>query len=333
VDLVIEALTSMDDLAEADLAATCGINNAVWEGWLPGEPALTVEAFADEERFTSPPEVVVRRLARDASGRVVGWARVHWRDGEPGACNLRVQVDPGHRGHGVGRALASELVEVARKEGRAGVTLEVPVGSPADEICQRAGLKADMVVEMNRAAVGEVDRSVLERWQAIGESAAGYSLVTYDAPCADDDLAADFVAARHVMNDAPRWEGEEEWHYTTDELRGVEEAASRAHLDWWSVGVRHDGSGRIVGLSELYLPGTRPWIAFQGDTGVAADHRGHGLGAWMKAVNHQRLRAERPQTETVQTWNAAANEPMLRINRALGFRPVQRFRGWYLPLD
>ena len=28
----------------------------------------------------------------------------------------------------------------------------------------------------------------------------------------------------------------------------------------------------------------------------------------------------------VQTWNADSNEPMLRINRALGFAPVQRFQ-------
>jgi hypothetical protein len=50
-------------------------------------------------------------------------------------------------------------------------------------------------------------------------------------------------------------------------------------------------------------------------------------------VLHLRLRAERPATEHVQTWNAAANEPMLRINRALGYVPVQRFQAWHQPLD
>ncbi len=86
------------------------------------------------------------------------------------------------------------------------------------------------------------------------------------------------------------------------------------------------------GITELYLPASRPWMAFQGDTGVRPDHRGHGLGAWMKAVNHLRLGQERPDVEWVQTWNAESNEPMLRINRALGFTPVQRFQSWYRPL-
>ena len=96
--------------------------------------------------------------------------------------------------------------------------------------------------------------------------------------------------------------------------------------------MRHDASGELIGLTELYLPENRPWMAFQGDTGVRPDHRGHGLGAWMKATNHLRLADERPDVEWVQTWNAASNEPMLRINRALGFTPVQRFQSWYRPL-
>jgi len=53
----------------------------------------------------------------------------------------------------------------------------------------------------------------------------------------------------------------------------------------------------------------------------------------LKAVNHLRLGSERPEVEIVQTWNADSNEPMLRINRALGFQPVQRYQGWFLPLD
>ena len=105
-----------------------------------------------------------------------------------------------------------------------------------------------------------------------------------------------------------------------------------ARHDWWAVGVRHDESGEIVGISDLYLPQARPWIAFQDDTGVAAAHRGHRLGAWMKATNHQRLRRERPEVEVVSTWNATQNAPMLRINRALGFAPAQHFRAWFLPL-
>jgi mycothiol synthase len=140
-----------------------------------------------------------------------------------------------------------------------------------------------------------------------------------------------FVEVRHVMNDAPRYEGEPEARFTLDELRAAEAAIAAANVDWWSVGVRHEATGRLVGLSVVFLPRAQPWIVFQGDTGVVPEHRGHRLGAWMKAVNHLRLLAERPDVRAVQTWNASANEPMLNINRALGFTPVVTYQAWYLP--
>jgi mycothiol synthase len=329
--ITIEPYAGADALGPADLTRVVDIFNATWDELLPGEPPVSVEAYRDERRFTHAPHVVESRLARDDSGGLVGFGHVEWRAGEPGAAVLRTFVSPEHRRTGVARSLGSALADVARAAGRTGLTIEVAEGSIGGRICEAAGARPDMVVEQNRALVADPADELLEGWVAQGEAADGYSLVTYDDTC-PDDLAQAFIDARHIMNDAPRWEGEGEWTYTVEELRAAEAACAAANQRWWSVGVRHDASGEIVGLSELYLPESRRWIAFQGDTGVAPAHRGHGLGAWMKAVNHLRLRRERPETTTVQTWNAAANEPMLRINRALGFRPVQRYQGWFLPL-
>jgi GNAT superfamily N-acetyltransferase len=299
---------------------------------VPGERPISTAALVDLGRFTAPPERVVHRLARGAHGQVVGFGEVHWRDG-PGSGALRILVDPAHRGHGVAGALGRALAGAARADGRDGLIVEVAVGSPAETIVRRLSLQPDLVTELNRTEQRAIPDALLDAWRRAGESSSGYSLVAFDAPCPSDDLAEAFVLVRHVMNDAPRAESEAAWTFTVDELRALETAADAAHLDWWSVGVRHDATDEVVGLSEMYLPAARPWIVFQGDTGVAPAHRGHGLGAWMKAVLHLRLRAERPATEHVQTWNAAANEPMLRINRALGYVPVQRFQAWHQPLD
>ncbi len=332
MEVAIEPFAWAGDLAPADLAASNRIHNAAWAEWLPGERPAADAALVDMDRFSAPPERMEKRLARAADGRVVGFAFAHWRHGEPGGCMLRTFVDPAHRGEGVGRALGADLAEAARAAGRTGVTVEIAPGTAADAAVRAAeGFQPGLKVEMNRADVRTIDRDLLERWLAAGEAATGYSLVTYDSRCPTDDLARDFVAARAVMNDAPRPEGMGETHHSIEELRALEDASAAAHQDWWNVGVRHDASGELVGLTELYLPTRRPWIAFQGDTGVRPDHRGHGLGAWMKALNHVRLAEERPEVEWVQTWNAESNEPMLRINRALGFTPVRRFQIWYRP--
>ena len=331
MDLEIEAFAWVGDLAPEDLAANTRIHNAGWAEWMPGERPVSDQALVDMDRFSAPPERMDKRLARAADGTVVGVGYAFWRVGEAGACTLRAFVDPAHRRHGVARALGEDLAGAAREAGRTGVNVEIAPGSPAEAAVRAVGgFEPGLVIEQNRTDVRGIDRGLLERWRAAGEAADGYSLVTYDDRC-PEDLARDFIAARDVMNDAPRPEGFAEQHFGVDELRAVEDANAAANQSWWNVGVRHDASGELVGLTELYLPASRPWMAFQGDTGVRSDHRGHGLGAWMKAVNHLRLADERPSVEWVQTWNADSNEPMLRINRALGFAPVQRFQNWYRP--
>jgi GNAT superfamily N-acetyltransferase len=331
VTCAIEPFEWAADLRPDDLTAVTRIHNQIWAEWIPGERPWSEAAYVDADRFTAHPERMVRRLARDERGEVVAHGVVFWREG-PGGCTVRAFVDPARRRQGAGRALTCALVEEARAAGRESVTVEVAETSTAATIAAAVGFQADLLMEMNRTDPRAIPEDLLAGWVAAGEATAGYSLVGYDAPCPTVELTRDFIHARSVMNDAPRFEGEAEATYTVEELQAVDAASVAAHLAWWNVGIRHDATGELVGLSELYLPLERPWMVFQGDTGVHPDHRGHGLGAWMKAVNHLRLNRERPDVEVVQTWNAASNEPMLRINRALGFEPVQRFQGWYRPL-
>jgi mycothiol synthase len=330
----VEPYASADSLTAEDLGSATAIFNAAWADWIPGERPMSTAAYADQDRLVHAPEVQHRFLARDGRGTVVALGSLSWRDPEPepGGAISRVMVAPSARRSGVGTAMARHLVDVCRDAKRIGMTIEAPVDSPADGACGRAGLRADLTIDLNRADTSVATDELLHDWIATGEAAAGYSLLAFDDRV-PDDLLAPFASAWHVMNDAPRYEGEPEAEFTTEELRALEAALVAARQSWWGLGVRHDASGEIVGLSHLFLHGARPWIGFQGDTGVAAAHRGHRLGAWMKATNHLRLRRERGAVEVVQTWNASSNAPMLRINHALGYQAVRTIRAWYLPLD
>jgi hypothetical protein len=70
----------------------------------------------------------------------------------------------------------------------------------------------------------------------------------------------------------------------------------------------------------------------QGDTGVEPAHRNLGLGRWIKATTALRLLKDRPTTEVVETWNSGVNAPMLRINDAMGYRPVAEWQEWRLDI-
>jgi hypothetical protein len=61
---------------------------------------------------------------------------------------------------------------------------------------------------------------------------------------------------------------------------------------------------------------------------VTSEHRGRRLGQLVKATNLRALHAGLPEVTWICTWNAESNEPMLRVNRALGFRPVGRTTEW-----
>ena len=227
-------------------------------------------AYVDMDRFTRPARADGRgALARDAEGDVVGYgSRVLARGAR--RVHVRMFVDPTARRRGVGRALG-------RRAGRGGAggrshghhgrgRRSAARGEPSP---RRPGFRADLVdgAQPHRRR-GRSPDALLERWRAAGEAAAGYSLVAYDVPCPSDELARDFIHARHVMNDAPRYEGEAEATYTVEELRAVEAASVAAHQGWWNVGVRHDATGELVGHQRDVPPGKRPWIVFQGDTGV-----------------------------------------------------------------
>jgi GNAT superfamily N-acetyltransferase len=331
VGVTIEAFLDPGELPEADVVGLAAAMSAMWADLVPGERAWSVDAFVWGSRLRHPPQVHRRFLAREDDGAVAGWGEVEWRATEPGFATLRLAVRPAHRRRGHGRALAAAAIVEARAAGRTSALVEVAVDTPLEAACRDAGLVADLAGEVNDAPADAAPTELLEGWIAAGEAVPGYSLVTYDDVC-PDDLAEAFTKVRHVMNDAPAYEGEAPQRFDVPELRAVEASFTAAHMSWWEVGIRHDATGEIVGLSDLFLPEARPWLGMQGDTGVRADHRGQGLGAWMKAVNHLRARRERPGLEHYRTYNAAVNAPMLRINRALGYRPSVTLRGWSLPL-
>ena len=94
----------------------------------------------------------------------------------------------------------------------------------------------------------------------------------------------------------------------------------------------HLPTGRAVGYSDIGVSRRWPQVGYQWATIVESAHRGHRLGALLKAANLQLLISELPDTRLVNTWNAAVNTHMISVNETLGFRPVERWTEWQLEL-
>ena len=90
----------------------------------------------------------------------------------------------------------------------------------------------------------------------------------------------------------------------------------------------HRPTGRIVGHSDIESYEYLPQAAFQANTLVHPDHRGHRLSLLLKARNIPQLLQIRPEAERLYTWNATENASILRANSRLGFVPAALMAAW-----
>src|SRR6267143_803011 len=91
--------------------------------------------------------------------------------------------------------------------------------------------------------------------------------------------------------------------------------------------------GTISGITDVTWAPHRSEFIEQRFTGVRPDARGRGLGKWIKASMLLHLRELYPDTRWIGTGNAGSNAPMLKINRALGFKPYRTGTAYQITRD
>jgi hypothetical protein len=190
-----------------------------------------------------------------------------------------------------------------------------------DELCR--ALRLDELDEARLTALDEDARS----------RAAGYELVQW-VGAAPAELVDDFaVLLGRMSTDAPlgdlAWEAEK---WDAGRVREQEELTERKRRQRLVTAVRHEASGRLVAFSDLAYSTLQPETAYQWDTIVLAEHRGHRLGMLAKVANLRLLRRKMPGARRLLTWNADSNAHMVAINEALGFRPLERCAEWQLEI-
>jgi mycothiol synthase len=81
--------------------------------------------------------------------------------------------------------------------------------------------------------------------------------------------------------------------------------------------------GSISAMTDVTWGKHRRTLIEQQFTGVRPDARGRGLGKWIKAAMVLHIRELYPDAEWIATGNAGSNAAMLKINRAMGFKPYR----------
>jgi GNAT superfamily N-acetyltransferase len=331
-------IRAVDD--EAGLQQWCVVNSAAFAAdfvALPGDrleevrPALSGPLGGDDIRFL---------VGVDGSDPVVGvvaWLGLH---DNLHLASVRICVHPDHRRRGFGRAGVAAALDLVRATGRPTVLAEIPAQtrtsdpSPGRELAESLGFQPKLAETRRMLDLHGLTAPRVEELRADSERAAeGYSLVTWIDRAPEAHGAA--LAALHasMSTDAPQGDLPVEPE-TWDVARFLEweESIVRRSIRQLVVAVRHDTSGELVGYSAIGIPPGKTDVAFQWDTIVRGDHRGHRLGMLLKTANLQALVRDQPQIRYVNTWNADGNTHMIAVNEALGFRPMEGWWEWQLDL-
>jgi GNAT superfamily N-acetyltransferase len=247
---------------------------------------------------------------------------------------LEIVVRPSARRRGVATALyrsaRARLAELSRKL----LVLMTPLDAPGAAFAEAVGAEPGLV-EVRRRLV--IEEGSLPLWLGLladaVQRAAGYTVVRWVGDTPDEHLDDIAYLTGRMSTDAPMddlsWEPEA---YDAQRIRDREAALAPRGRRIYTTAVVHEESGRLVGFTELCFDPCNRGNAWQWNTLVDPQHRGHRLGTVLKVENLLFTRAHEPELRTVYTWNAASNAHMIAINEAMGFRAVDGWCEWQLRL-
>ncbi|MDV5143943.1 GNAT family N-acetyltransferase [Streptomyces sp. SBC-4] len=274
-------------------------------------------------------------LATGADGAPVGIAglRVFTSPGQEHLAELDLHVDPAHRRLGTGSLLLSAAVAACRTENRRSLITTAAADGPGEAFSERWGFRRALSLDhllLRLTGGDETDRSDLLR--IADAEHIGYRLTGWTGTV-PDGLAAAFAAAKNAMNDMPVGDldyGSVAWD--AERVRAMAAVVADRGDTLLTVAAVHD-DGTMAGYTEIVIPqGAAPRVQ-QYDTAVVPEHRGHGLGLWVKAAMVRRLRTEYPGVVEIETDNADDNVHMLAVNHRLGFRSYRRTREFQLDVS
>ena len=329
----VHELDPRDDRAfTAWYAVVDAVHRELWPG-VPGpsRDGLRAEVLAEH---TGEPATCL--AATDATGTVVGSVSL----GAPRLDNTHLvtaelYVHPAHRRRGAGRALLAAVEKRAADAGRTVVLVRQEeshrhvVPSPHRDFALAHGyalaqrdLRSDLAVPVESVRLLALESACAVR-------ARGYGAVTWTGPCPDvyaEDRAA---LSRCISADIPLGDLDVEPEaWDVDRVRRSEDQHAAEGRLVLSAGAVHRDTGRLVAYTELHVPHAEPERAYQWDTVVLPEHRGHRLGTVVKIANLRRLATVSPATSTVTTCNAEDNRYMIAVNAALGFTVVGASLEW-----
>jgi len=287
-------------------------------------------------RFAKPwPNMTEHALLALEDDAVVGFASATLPTLEnTGTLYLDLRVHPDHRRRGIGTQLLDEIYAIARDQDRKLIEIQTTVSLPGGVVRDEAG-SAFVSRLANAPALHEVRR----RWSADRAPAAttqlatGYSLIYWRDRSPDDVVDGIAALDSRLLLDAPTGDLQVEPEKFDVERVRANEASRRDRGDrFFCAAARDDATGVVAAYTMISFDSGIDDHAWQQITIVDPQHRGRRLGLAVKLANHEYVRSHEPLLRDIDTWNAVSNTHMIAVNEQLGYRPVDAWQIWQIPV-
>jgi mycothiol synthase len=231
---------------------------------------------------------------------------------------INLGVDERFRRQGLGTELLGVLVEKAVEEGGVRTIETFSFQESGWRFCDKHGGREALEAAQSRLQLAEVDWEMMEQWRYAGakrNEERGTRLRSFEV--VPEEMLEEFVGLyNEIVDEVPVGELEMRERVTPASRREDEARTGRG----WYTKVSQEADGSLSGLTEMVHDLGMPYRVEQHLTGVRDEHRGRGLGKWLKAEMVFFIRDELPEVNIINTGNAATNTAMVSINERMGFK-------------
>lgn len=295
----------------------------------PELPAVSIETWRSlrQVELQQQDMIAYEAIDMDEKERMAGFVRLmFWRESSPSyrgnehICELvGINVRPEYRRNGIATKLLPAVYDKVKARGCR--LIVGPLMNDAARIfLRKIGGTEALAMRDNRLNLDNVDWDMVNSWVREGPKRSPSTRIKFFHTIPDKMLERFCNVYTEVYNQAPRDQLERGDEVTTPESWRAR--AEKLASDRWKylAAVTIEDNGDISGLTDVLWVPSMPSMLWQALTGVQEHYRGRGLGKWLKGAALLRARSEFPTVTTVVTQNATSNEPMLDINRRLGFK-------------
>lgn len=315
------------DPATADAATWAAYHAFRRARYAESRPDDPVPPDADAEIWLRQPEVggASRRWLAWRDGAIVGAMGLGWvAEGPMFESNRHLVGGSGavlrpHRRQGIGLALARRVLAELEAQDRRTWTSQT-IEDDGRAFLAWLGAVPKMEASENRLDLTRVDWDMVDRWAAEGPSRSPSTTLEFWPDRVPVEAYERYAPALSQLFDTMPFDDLDHGQtvFTPELLADYQARIDRMNGHWHTM-ITREPDGTISGVTDVsYTPG-QPDRIIQQFTGVHPDHRGRGLGKWLKAAMLRAAHARHPDARWVVTGNANSNDPMLAINRALGF--------------